>query len=127
MMCVTCAREPRRDDSPQPRPAAGVKVGTVFSVGSRGQRLPDRGLFIAIGVNFRRVPERTDGHQLSDLRVGGLSRIAKKRPESFLFKMPVIGKNLGQSFFAHRLHGNTIDQAVALVRPLCIESHAGEK
>ena len=36
-------------------------------------------------------------------------RIAKQRPEPFLLKMPVVGKNLGQPFFTHRLHRNTID------------------
>ena len=41
--------------------------------------------------------------------------------------MPVVGKNLGQSFLAHRLHGDAIRQAVAFIGPRCVESHAGEK
>ena len=66
---------------------------------------------------------------LSETRRGegiGL-RIAKQRPEPFLFEMPVVGKNLGQSFFAHRLHRNTIDPAVPLVGAGTIELETGEE
>jgi hypothetical protein len=54
-------------------------------------------------------------------------RTAIQRPETFLLKMPVVGKNLGQPLFAHRLHRNTIDQAVPLVGAGTIELETGEE
>jgi len=41
--------------------------------------------------------------------------------------MPVIGENLGQPFLAHRLHRNTIDQAVALVGAGAVKVEASAK
>lgn len=41
--------------------------------------------------------------------------------------MPVVGKDLGQSFLAHRLHGDAIREAIAFIGPRSVESHAGEK
>jgi len=41
--------------------------------------------------------------------------------------MPIVGENFGQSFLSHRLHGNAIDQAVALVRPGTKELQTREK
>jgi hypothetical protein len=34
---------------------------------------------------------------------------AEQGAKAFLFKMPVVGENLGQPFPAHRLHRNAID------------------
>lgn len=31
--------------------------------------------------------------------------MAEKRPEAFLFKVPVIGEGIGYQFAPHRLHG----------------------
>jgi hypothetical protein len=38
--------------------------------------------------------------------------ISKQRPETFLLKVPVVGEHFGQSFFAHRLHRNAIDETI---------------
>ena len=46
---------------------------------------------------------------------------AEKGQKAFLLEMPVVRENLGQPFPPHRLHGNTIRKAVALVRPRMIE------
>jgi hypothetical protein len=46
--------------------------------------------------------------------------------EAFLFEMPVIGENFGQSFPIHRLHRYTVGQAVALVRTPFIKRNPGQ-
>src|ERR1700733_3599557 len=55
------------------------------------------------------------------------SGIAEQRTKPFLFKMPIIGEDFTQSFLAHRLHRNAINQAVSFVGPRSVKSHAGKK
>lgn len=43
------------------------------------------------------------------------SRIAEQRVKALLLKRPVVGEGFRQPCLAHRLHRNTIDQAVPLV------------
>jgi hypothetical protein len=46
---------------------------------------------------------------------------AEKGAKPFLFKMPVVGENFGQTFPAHSLHRNTIDQTVTFVGTVTVE------
>jgi hypothetical protein len=41
--------------------------------------------------------------------------------------MPVLGERVGQLFIAHRLHRNTIAQAVAFVNARLVQGHACQK
>ena len=50
------------------------------------------------------------------------SLIPKQGAKSLLLKVPVVGKDHGQSFLPHRRHGNAIRQTVALIRARCVES-----
>jgi hypothetical protein len=56
-----------------------------------------------------------------------VSRVPKERAETFLFEVAVIGEGFGNSVAAHRLHRNTIDQAVLLIRSLLVNSRPSRK
>lgn len=52
---------------------------------------------------------------------------AEQGPETFLLEMTVIRERLGQPFPAHRLHGDAIGEAVALIGTLRVEIEPGQK
>jgi hypothetical protein len=47
--------------------------------------------------------------------------------EAFLLEMPIIGQHVRKAFTAHRLHGNTIGEAIALIRPGAVKIETCEK
>jgi hypothetical protein len=51
----------------------------------------------------------------------------KEGREALLREMAVVGQRLDDPFFAHRVHGNAIGQAVALVGPRAVEFQARKK
>jgi hypothetical protein len=58
---------------------------------------------------------------------GSIKPLAEQGAKSFLFKMPVVGKDFCQPFPPHGLHRNAIRQAVSLVESLPVELQTGAK
>ena len=50
---------------------------------------------------------------------------AKQRSKTFLLEMAVIREDIRQSFAAHRLHRNAIDQTISFVGPFLIKPQSG--
>ena len=57
---------------------------------------------------------------------GGLK---KRNPaiDGFLLEMPVVRQNVGQSFVAHREHGDAVGQTIAFVHACFVKGDAREK
>src|SRR5262249_4478713 len=52
---------------------------------------------------------------------------SEQNGEAFLREVVVVGEDFGDAPVAHRLHGDAIGQAVALVRALLVERQSGEE
>lgn len=50
--------------------------------------------------------------------------VPEQRPESFLFKVPVVREDVAQTFPPHRLHRNAIRQAITFIRAAVVERQA---